>query len=87
MAKHRRLPGDGRHRLGSAHLVHCRQLEPVRTRLAAGRVPQNSRHWYGRHWYGRLWYGLFRLRGRHTVPALMRSGARPRPAFVLIASL
>jgi hypothetical protein len=77
MAKHRRLPGDGRHRLGSAHLIYCRQIDAVRTRLAAGRPP----------WHRWLWYGLFRLRGRHTVPALMRSGARPRPAFVLIASL
>jgi hypothetical protein len=33
------------------------------------------------------WYGGFRLRGRHTPAALTRSGIRPRPAFVLIASL
>ena len=35
----------------------------------------------------RPWYAAFRVRGRHTALALTRSGARPRPAFALIASL
>jgi hypothetical protein len=72
MAKHRRMPGGGRHRLGSSpRLVHCRQLGQVRSRLDATRVP----------------WSVFRMRGRHTVAALTRSGARPRPAFALIISL
>ncbi|HST67174.1 MAG TPA: hypothetical protein VLM05_18500 [Mycobacteriales bacterium] len=33
-----------------------------------------------------LWSAL-RWRGRHTEVALTRVGARPRPAFALIASL
>jgi hypothetical protein len=33
-----------------------------------------------------FWSAL-RWRGRHTEIALTRSGARPRPAFALIASL
>jgi hypothetical protein len=72
MAKHRRLPGGGRHRRGSSpQLVYCRQLWQVRARLEATRAP----------------WGVFRLHGRHTVAALTRSGARPRPAFALIISL
>jgi hypothetical protein len=72
MAKHRRRPGGGRHRLGSSPLlVHCRQVGQVRARLEATRAP----------------WGVFRMRGRHTVAALTRSGARPRPAFALIISL
>jgi hypothetical protein len=72
MAKHRRVPGGGRHRLGTPSRVHCRQLAAVRARLDDARSP---------------WLASFRLRGRHTSIALIRSGARPRPAFVLIASL
>ncbi len=72
MAKHRRPAGVGRHRIGTPHRVHCRQMHSVRSRLEA--TP-------------RFRYRLFRLRGRHTVVALTRSGVRPRPAFVLIASL
>jgi hypothetical protein len=72
MAKHRRLPGGGRHRLGSSPLlVYCRDSWQVRARLEATRAP----------------WGKFRLHGRHTVAALTRSGARPRPAFALIISL
>jgi len=72
MAKHRRPPTVGRHRYGTPRLVHCRRHLAVQTRLHETRSP---------------WYGVFRLRGRHTVTALTRSGARPRPAFALIASL
>ena len=72
MAKHRRPPTVGRHRHGTPRLVHCRRLDPVQVRMAETRLP---------------WWGLFRLRGRHTAVALTRSGARPRPAFALIASL
>ena len=72
MARHRRPPTVGRHRYGTPRLVHCRQLEAVRLKLEETRPP---------------WYSAFRLRGRHTVVALTRSGARPRPAFALIASL
>lgn len=72
MAKHRRLPGGGRHRLGPPNRVHCRDLAAVRLRMEAARAP---------------WLGGLRLRGRHTAIALTRSGVRPRPAFVLIASL
>ena len=78
MAKHRRPPTAGRHRYGTPRLVHCRRLTSVATRLHETRPP---------------WYAGFRLLhrlnrgGRHTVTALTRSGARPRPAFALIASL
>jgi hypothetical protein len=72
MAKHRRLPGSGRHRLGPAYRVHCRDIAAVRLRLEAARTP---------------WHGTYRLIGRHTPAALTRRGVRPRPAFVLIASL
>jgi len=76
MAKHRRLPGGGRHRPGP-YRAHCRNLAAVRSRLAETR----SRRWFG------LRLGRIRMGGRHTAAALTRSGARPRPAFVLIASL
>jgi hypothetical protein len=72
MAKHRRVPGGGRHRLGPPPRVHCRSLAAVRTRLDSTQPP---------------WYGGLRLHGRHTPAALTRRGVRPRPAFVLIASL
>jgi hypothetical protein len=72
MAKHRRPPTVGRHRYGTPRLVHCRRHTAVQTRL---------------HETRQRWYGAFRLRGRHTMTALTRSGARPRPAFALIASL
>jgi hypothetical protein len=72
MAKHRRVPGGGRHRLGPPPRAHCRNLAAVRVRLDSTPAP---------------WYGVFLLRGRHTAAALTRSGVRPRPAFVLIASL
>ncbi len=72
MAKHRRPPTVGRHRYGTPRLVHCRQFEAVESRLQETRQP---------------WYAALRWRGRHTVIALTRSGARPRPAFALIASL
>jgi hypothetical protein len=74
MAKHRRVPGGGggRHHLGPPPRVRCRDLVAAYTRLESTRAP---------------WYGTFRLRGRHTPAALTRSGVRPRPAFVLIASL
>jgi hypothetical protein len=74
MAKHRRVPdGDGgRHHLGPPPRVYCRDFAAVRTRLDTARTP---------------WLLALRLRGRHTPAALTRSGIRPRPAFVLIASL
>jgi hypothetical protein len=74
MAKHRRVPGGdgGRHHLGPPPRVHCREFAAVRTRLHTDRT----------HWLIAL-----RLRGRHTAASLTRSGVRPRPAFVLIASL
>jgi hypothetical protein len=72
MAKHRRRPGNPRHRHGMPRLVHCQEFAQVRARLEATRGP---------------WYVAFRIRGRHTVAALIRSGARPRPAFALILSL
>lgn len=76
MAKHRRLSGGGRHRLGP-YRVHCRELAAVQTRIAQTRAPLLAR----------LTLIRLRMNGRHTVTALTRSGARPRPAFVLIASL
>lgn len=72
MARHRRPPTVGRHRYGTPRLVHCSRLEGVQLRMTETRPP---------------WYAVFRLRGRHTAVALTRSGARPRPAFALIASL
>jgi hypothetical protein len=74
MAKHRRVSdgGGGRHHLGPPPRVYCRNLAAVRTRLESTRAP---------------WFSALRLRGRHTPIALTRSGIRPRPAFVLIASL
>ena len=78
MAKHRRPPTVGRHRYGTPRLVHCRRLTSVAMRIQETRAP---------------WYAGFRLLrapsrgGRHTATALTRSGARPRPAFALIASL
>jgi len=75
MAKHRRVPGGGRHRLGP-YRVHCRRLAAVRSRLEETRPARLS--------MARL---RLRMSGRHTVAALTRSGARPRPAYVLIASL
>jgi hypothetical protein len=72
MARHRRPPTVGRHRHGTPRLVHCRRLEGVQLRMKETRPP---------------WYAAFRVRGRHTAVALTRSGARPRPAFALIASL
>jgi len=72
MARHRRLPGRGRHRRGSSpFLVYCRDIWQVRARLETARAP----------------WRVYRMRGRHTVVALTRSGARPRPAFALIMSL
>lgn len=73
MAKHRRETGPGRHRLGSPRLLACHDHAAVRARLTETRPP----------WY----LALFRLHGRHTSVALVRSGARPRPAFALIMSL
>lgn len=72
MAKHRRPPTVGRHRYGTPGLLHCRRFEAVEQRMEETRSP---------------WWAALRLRGRHTVIALTRSGARPRPAFALIASL
>lgn len=72
MAKHRRPPTVGRHRYGTPRLVHCRQLDAVQHRMVETRPP---------------WHSMLRWRGRHTAIALIRSGARPRPAFALIASL
>ena len=72
MARHRRPPTVGRHRHGTPRLVHCRQIEGVQMRMKETRP---------------AWYAVFRVRGRHTSVALTRSGARPRPAFALIASL
>ena len=72
MAKHRRPPTVGRHRYGTPSLVHCRRMETVAERLTETRTP---------------WWSALRWRGRHTEIALTRSGARPRPAFALIASL
>ena len=72
MAKHRRPPTVGRHRYGTPGLMHCRRFEGIEERLLETRSP---------------WYAAFRWRGRHTVVALTRSGARPRPAFALIFSL
>lgn len=72
MAKHRRPPTVGRHRYGTPSLVHCRQLDAVSTRMTETRSP---------------WWSALRWTGRHTEIALTRTGARPRPAFALIASL
>ena len=72
MAKHRRFPGCGRHRRGTPLLVYCRENPQVQERLASARG---------------IRYTAYRMPGRHTVLALTRSGARPRPAFALIASL
>jgi hypothetical protein len=72
MAKHRRPPTVGRHRHGTPGLVYCRTHEAVMLRIRETRPPLLS---------------MLRWRGRHTAIALTRSGARPRPAFALIASL
>jgi hypothetical protein len=72
MAKHRRPPTVGRHRYGTPGLAYCRRHESVALRIRETRPP--------------LWSAL-RWRGRHTEVALTRVGARPRPAFALIASL
>ena len=79
MAKHRRPPTVGRHRFGTPQLVHCRLHEAVMLRMRETR----SRHVAA----GRGDTVALRWRGRHTEIALTRVGARPRPAFALIASL
>jgi hypothetical protein len=72
MGRHVHRPLGGRHRLGMPGLVHCRDIEPLRGRLAALRPSLVA---------------LFRDQSRHTMATLTRSGVRPRPAFVLIASM
>ena len=72
MAKHRRPPTVGRHRYGTPRLVHCRRHEAVLLWMRETHSP---------------WYSALRWTGRHTEVALTRIGARPRPAFALIASL
>jgi hypothetical protein len=75
MAKHRRPPTVGRHRFGTPNLVHCRRHQDVSARMMETRETRAP------------WWSALRWRGRHTEIALTRSGARPRPAFALIASL
>ncbi len=72
MGRHVHRPGGGRHRLGTPGSVHCRDIEPIRRRLAELRPSLLA---------------LFRDQSRHTMATLIRRGARPRPAFVLIASM
>jgi hypothetical protein len=57
------------------HRYGTPRLVHCRRHAAVSAVLSEARPWYGR------------LRGRHTAVALSRSGARPRPAFALIASL
>jgi hypothetical protein len=72
MGRHRHRDAGGRHRYGLAGLVHCRDIEPVGRWLAELRPSLLA---------------LFRDQSRHTTVTLARRGARPRPAFVLIASM
>lgn len=72
MGRHLHRPAGGRHRFGMPGLVHCRDIEPIRARLAELRPSLLA---------------LFRDQSRHTMATLIRRGARPRPAFVLIASM
>ncbi len=72
MGRHLHRPVAGRHRYGTPGLVHCRDLDPIRGRLDTLRPSL---------------FALFRDQSRHTMATLVRRGARPRPAFVLIASM
>lgn len=72
MGRHVPGPTIGRHRYGSPGLVYCAELEPIRGRLSLHRPSLLS---------------LFRDQSRHTMATLVRTGVRPRPAFVLIASM
>jgi hypothetical protein len=72
MGRHKHEPGAGRHRLGVPGLLHCREFEPLASRLAALRPSLLA---------------LFRDQSRHTVATVSRTGARPKLAFVLIASM
>lgn len=72
MARHAHQPGRGRHRLGTPELVHCRKLTALREQPERRRLDLR---------------GVFRDGSRHTVGTVRRRGARPRLAFVLIASM
>ena len=72
MGKHMHAPGAGRHRLGVPGLVPCREIDPLRARLGALRPSLLA---------------LFRDQSRHTVATVSRTGARPKLAFVLVASM
>jgi hypothetical protein len=72
MGRHMHRPAAGRHRYGMPGTVHCRDIEPIGEWLAALRPSLLA---------------LFRDQSRHTIATLTRRGARPRPAFVLVASM
>jgi hypothetical protein len=72
MGRHLHRYAGGRHRYGTAGMVHCRDIEPIGRRLAELRPSLLA---------------LFRDQSRHTTATLARRGVRPRPAFVLIASM
>jgi hypothetical protein len=72
MGRHVPRSASGRHRYGCPGLLYCGELEEVRRRLAALRPSLLA---------------LFRDQSRHTMATLSRTGVRPRPAFVLIASM
>jgi hypothetical protein len=72
MGRHVPRSASGRHRYGCPGLLHCGEIEPVRGQLSSLRPSLLA---------------LFRDQSRHTMATLSRSGVRPRPAFVLIASM
>jgi len=72
MGRHLHRSASGRHRYGTPGLVHSQDIEPVRRRLADLRPSLLA---------------VFRDQSRHTVATLSRRGARPRLAFVLVASM